>query len=558
VTDAGGALARRLPFEHRAGPLLQTVRAEWASVDGLVLVAAAGVAVRAVAPLLAGKRRDPAVVCVDDAGRFAIALCGGHVAGANALANEVASLLGATAVVTTASDAPGAAAVALDDLPGFDAGGDLAGVTRAWLDGDPPALDVDAALADWPRPEGLKSLPTRGGHRITLTDGDDEPAPGQVVLRPRSVIVGAGASTGADAAGLWDLIAAALAEGGVHPGAVATIATLDRKTKEPALVAAAGRLGVSLTGFAAAQLAGVEVPNPSAVVAGAVGTPSVAEAAAVLASGPGARLLVTKRVSATGDSTVAVARRTRPGGHLAVVGIGPGAPTLRTAAATAAIRHADTVIGYAPYVDQVADLLRPSQRIVRAPIGAEAERCRQALERAGRGEQVALVCSGDPGVYAMASLVCQLAPATGDPPVTVVPGVTAANSGAAVVGAPLGHDHASISLSDLLTPWAIIAGRVRAAAEGDFVVSFYNPRSARRSGQLAAAVGILSGHRPPTTPAAVITDIGRPEQTVIRTTLSALDPSSVSMRSLVIIGSSATRWIGDRMVTPRGYPPPSP
>ena len=250
---------------------------------------------------------------------------------------------------------------------------------------------------------------------------------------------------------------------------------------------------------------------------------------------------------------MAVARRVRPDGHLAVVGLGPGDAALRTPAAAAAFRHADVVIGYEPYVELAGDLLGPRQEVLRSPIGAEAERCNEALRRAAAGQRVALVCSGDPGVYAMASLVCELAAAHGDPPVTVVPGVTAALAGAAVLGAPLGHDHAAISLSDLLTPWPVIEQRLRAVAEGDFTVSLYNPRSKRRIRQLDDALAILAAHRPPGTPAAILTDVGRPTQRLIRTTLAELDREQVDMLSLVVVGSSTTRWIGPRMVTPRGY-----
>jgi cobalt-precorrin 5A hydrolase/precorrin-3B C17-methyltransferase len=211
------------------------------------------------------------------------------------------------------------------------------------------------------------------------------------------------------------------------------------------------------------------------------------------------------------------------------------------------------VIGYGPYVDQAGDLLNCGQVVIRSPIGAETERVRDALSRAAGGARVALVCSGDAGVYALASLVCELAPEAGGPAVTVVPGVTAALAGAALLGGPLGHDHAAVSLSDLLTPWDVIVGRLRAVAAADFVVSLYNPRSRRRRAQLPEALAILGAHRPPATPAAVLTDIGRPAQTVTRTSLSDLDPDSVGMLSLVIIGSSRTRWVGGQMVTPRGY-----
>lgn len=552
VTAAGAALARRLPYEHRHGALVATVAERWDDVDGFVLVCATGIAVRAVAPCLDDKAADPAVVVVDDAGRWAIALAGGHAGGANALAREVAALLGAEPVVTTATD--GAGLPGLDALPGFRAEGDVAGVTRAWLDGVPPTVAVDASLAGWRTGLPLPLAAPTPEASVLVTDAAAAPARPVgvgVVLRPPSLVVGVGTSSGADPGALHDLVLATLAAHDLHPDAVGAVATVEAKRDEPAVVGLAARLAVPLRVLPATALAAVEVPNPSPVVAAAVGTPSVAEAAALLAAGPGAALVATKQRS--NEATVAVARRARPEGHLAVVGLGPGDAGHRTPAAAAAVRHAGTVVGYGPYVDLAGDLLTPAQEVLRFPIGAETERCTTALCRAAAGEQVALVCSGDPGVYAMASLVLELAPSHGDPPVTVVPGVTAALSAAAVLGAPLGHDHASISLSDLLTPWPVIERRVAAVAEADLVVSLYNPRSRRRTEQLDRALAILRAHRPPGTPAAVVTDAGRPGQAVVRTTVADLDPSTVDMLSLVVVGASSTRWIGERMVTPRGY-----
>ena len=598
VTDAGAALSRRLPYEHRHGQLVSGVRQRWADVDGLVLVCATGIAVRAIAPLLADKAADPAVVVVDDGGRFVVALTGGHQGGANVLAREVAELLGAQPVVTTATDAAGLPA--LDNLPGFTATGDIAAVTRAWLDGSPPTISVDPALAGWPLPPALavldpaasavlgtdrvdgagRSVPRTGrvstAPTVVVTDRDVRPGAEEVVLRPRSLALGVGSSSGADPAALHRLVIETLAAEGLSLDAVGCVATVDRKASEAAIVELAAALGAPLRTVPADVLAAMQVPNPSEVVAAVVGTPSVAEAAALAAtSGPvpagpesgapgsgafgsggdgrrdGGALVVEKRRSA--EATVAVARRGGPEGHLAVVGLGPGAPAWRTPAAASAVRHADVVVGYGPYVDLAGDLLDSHHTVVRSPIGAERARVSEALRRAAGGERVALVCSGDPGIYAMASLVCELAPAHGDPPVTIVPGVTAALAASAVLGAPLGHDHAAVSLSDLLTPWAVIEQRLRAVAEGDFTVSLYNPRSKRRIVQLDRALEILAAHRPPNTPAAIVTDVGRPAQRVVRTTLADFDPEQVDMLSLVVVGSSTTRWQGDRMVTPRGY-----
>jgi cobalt-precorrin 5A hydrolase / precorrin-3B C17-methyltransferase len=555
VTSAGAAIGRSLPYEHHTGSLVDTVRREWQRVDGLVLIGATGIAVRAIGPLLSDKATDPAVVSVDDRAKHAIALAGGHAGGANHLAKEVAGLLGATPVVTTATD--GVGLPALDDLPGFRAEGDVPSVVRMWLDGDVPGITLDPGLEEWPIPTGLD--PGRRGPagegRVVVTDSARAPRPGEVLLRPGSVVLGVGASTGADPDRLWRLASNALARAGLATACVRAVATIDRKMHEPAIVELARLMGAELSGFDAPTLAEAattrRVPNPSQAVQTAVGTPSVAEAAALLAAGPGSVLSLGKQVGP--DSTVAVARRARPAGHLAVVGLGPGRAGWRTPDATAAVRHAEVVMGYERYVDLASDLITPGQAVVRYPIGAETQRCRDSLEWAAAGASVALVCSGDPGVYAMASLVCALAPAAGDPPITVIPGVTAALAASAVLGAPLGHDHASISLSDLLTPWEVIQRRIQAVAEGDFVVSLYNPRSRRRSTRLSEAVALLGSHRSPDTPAAVVADVGRPDQRLLRSTISTLDPAQVDMLSLVVIGSSRTRWVGLRMVTPRGY-----
>ena len=542
VTEAGRARARRLPFEHVHGSAAAAVPERWGSVDGFVLFLATGAAVRIVAPLLTNKSRDPAVVCVDEGGRYAVALVGGHAGGANALACRVGGLLGAEPVLTTATDSAGR--VALDTLPGFVAVGDVAGVTAAMLDGRAPRMSNEL---DWPLPADLS-----GGdapERIVVTDRRVAAEPGVVALHPPSLVAGIGASTGAPAHAVSDLLDDALDGAGLARASIAEVATLDRKTSEPGLRA----LGLSMRGFTADALRDVPVPTPSAVVADAVGTPSVAEAAALLAAGPGAELIVHKQANAV--ATVAVARRAGPPGRLRVVGLGPGAAELRTPAAETAVRHAQVVIGYSPYVDACADLLQPHQEIVRSPIGEEVMRAKQGLAEAAGGRAVALVCSGDPGVYAMASITLELAVDAPGVEIEVVPGVTSAHAAAAAVGAPLGHDFATISLSDLLTPWESIEARLRVAAAADFAVALYNPRSGRRTWQLDAARRILLEHRAPSTPAAVVTDASRAGERVQVTTLAELDPTEVGMTTCVLVGASTTRVVDGRVVTPRGYEP---
>ena len=672
VTAAGRGAAERLerawPGETRRypGPAAAAVPSAWAECDALVCFLATGATIRLIAPLLVGKRTDPAVVCVDEASRHAVALLGGHGPGgdgrpgANVLAARVAEVLGAEPVLSTATDQAGLPGL---DTLGWPVEGAVAAVSRVMLDGNPVRLDSDAT---WPLPAfppnvrlapnpsadpdkadesdgaygtdgayrtdgvhgtdevgvgvtgldgpgvgnaglsdtglGNPSLGNPGLRAIGLGDtgrGDTDPGtaglgsaglggaglvatgPGNtgsggaglggaglgdggggervlvtdrvvpvdgrtVVLRPPSLAVGVGASRGVSAAEVLGLIDATLAGAGLSSLSVAGLATVDAKADEPGLTEAAALRGWTLTTYPARVLAAVDVPHPSEAARAAVGTPSVAEAAALTR---GDVLVAAKQKSAMATAAVA---RIRPRGRLALIGLGPGARDLLPPRAVTELRRASVVAGLDQYLDQVRDLLRPGTRVLASGLGDEEERARMAVAEAQRGCAVALVGSGDAGVYSMASPALSLA--GGDIDVVTVPGITANLAAAALLGAPLGHDHAVISLSDLNTPWPVIERRVRAAAEGDFVVTFYNPRSRARDWQLRAALDLLGAHRPASTPAAIVRNANRPGQLITVTTLGKLDTAAVDMLSLVLVGGSTTQMVAGRMVTPRGYP----
>ncbi|MFN8076225.1 MAG: cobalamin biosynthesis protein [Kineosporiaceae bacterium] len=477
----------------------------WTSCRAVVAFLATGAVVRLVAPLLADKRTDPPLVTVDEAGRFAVALTGGH-AGANSLADAVATLLGATSVVTTGSDARGLPGL---DTLGMPVEGDVAAVSRAVLDGEPVRLVADAVHPLPALPPSVRADAADAVAVLRVADRRDDPTSEfrgdgvpVAVLRPATLVVGVGGSRGVSAQEVEETVRAALDGAGLSPASVRALATADVKADEEGIVTAAARLGVPLVTWPAEVLAAVEVPHPSEVVRAAVGTPSVAEAAALLGDRPrqpalpgDAELVVPKLVSAGASpmATAAVARH-RPRGRLAVVGLGPGARDLLTPRAVAELRRASVVVGLDQYVDQVRDLLRPGTRVLATGLGAEEERARSAVEEARAGHAVALVGSGDAGVYAMASPALDVAGEDID--VVGVPGVTAALAAAAVLGAPLGHDHLYLSLSDLHTPWEAIEARARAAAEADLVVLLYNPRSRARHWQLGHVLDVLRAHRP--------------------------------------------------------------
>jgi cobalt-precorrin 5A hydrolase/precorrin-3B C17-methyltransferase len=520
----------------------------WNECDGIVLFLATGAAVRLVAPLLEGKHRDPGVVTVDDAGNFAIALCGGHEGGANALAARVADTLGGTPVITTASDS--VSLPALDSLGEkldlrLEEDSDLAAVGSALVSGEKINFVTDRRWPLGPLPENVVRTDECEAPLIRISDRLAETPRPAVAYRPPSLVAGVGCSRGADADEILDLLCRSLAEARLSEKSVAALASIDVKHDEAGLLEAAEKLDVPIHFHAAEALRAVDTPNPSEIVREAVGTPSVAEAAVVSS---GAELVMEKRKSA--NATVAIGRLPVRG-RLALVSLGPGEDTLIPPLAREALAASGLVVGLDQYVDRIRHLLRPGTRVLTPPLGNEVERAELALAEARAGGSATLVSSGDVGVYAMASPVLELA--GDDVDVVVVPGVTAAHAAASLLGSPLGHDHCSVSLSDLLTPWAVIQSRVMAAAEGDFVVSLYNPRSKGRNWQLGKVKEILLGHRPPDTPVGIVRDAYRPAQQVILTDLASLRPEDVDMLTIVVVGSSQTRVVAGRMVTPRGY-----
>jgi cobalt-precorrin 5A hydrolase/precorrin-3B C17-methyltransferase len=366
-----------------------------------------------------------------------------------------------------------------------------------------------------------------------------------------------------------DLARSALAEAGLAAGAVAAVVSVEQKLAEPAIHALAAELRVPARFFAASRLL-AETPrlterSPAAYVA--TGCWGVAEGAALAAVGSDGALVVPKRKSE--GATCAVARATqpidaaatgRPRGRLSVIGIGPGDPGWRTPEASAALAQASDVVGYTLYLDLLGRAIAGKRRYASA-IGEEETRVRLALDLAAEGRSVALVSSGDAGIYGLAPLVFELLDREARPEwraleLQVVPGISALQSAASRAGAPLGHDFCAISLSDLLTPWETIRMRLEAAAVGDFVIALYNPRSARRQAHLGEAAEVLLRHRPPETPVFIGRNLGRggEEARVVR--LSELPDAEVDMLTVVLVGGSRTRLLdGDppRIYAPRGY-----
>ena len=542
----------------------------WATAEAVVAVGACGLVTRLIAPLIGHKDSDPAVLVVDPQGRFVVPLLGGHAAGGDRLSQEIAALIGGEAVLTGASAAHGR-------LP-LDAFGQAWGWRRGG--GDWRSLMVEAARGDQP------SLRQESGNSLwqTLEAADTPQTADRAALvisphggdgcrwHPPVLWLGLGCERDTSLSVLERLVAEGLAKQGLAPEAVAGLASIDRKGDEPALLALAEQRGWPLRLYEAPTLAGVAVPHPSEAVAREMGTPSVAEAAALQAAsqagqaGRPARLLVEKRIERAGAgergaATLAVALAARQWapqrGSLQLVGSGPGPIALLSGEARQALAATTVWVGYGLYLDLIEPLRRPDQLRREGRLTEETARCAEALDLARQGLDVALISSGDSGIYGMAGLALELwlqLPVLDRPAFTVHPGLSALQLAAARAGAPLMHDFCTISLSDRLTPWEVIERRLRGAASGDFVVALYNPRSLGRPWQLGRAIELLGEGRPASTPVLLARQLGRAEEALSLHTLGSLPEDQVDMLTLVLVGNSSTRVQDGRMVTPRGYP----
>jgi cobalt-precorrin 5A hydrolase/precorrin-3B C17-methyltransferase len=533
----------------------------------IVAIMASGAVIRILAPLLSDKQVEPPVVSIAADGRSVVPLLGGHH-GANELARKIAEAIGSHAAVTTAGDVK--FDIALDLPPPGYRLGNPSNAKRVMAALNRGAKVRLTGAAPWLEKSGL---PFSKDGMVAIHVSEQEPATDGLSLtyHPATLTLGIGCERGAPADEAIALAEEVLAQSGYKRASIAAIGSIELKADEPAIHAVASHFGVPARFFEAQELEALtqRLANPSEVVFAETGCHGVAEGAALALSGPDGELVVEKRKGKR--VTAAMARSPQPvtetggraRGRLFVVGIGPGSDGWRSPEVTEMIRQASDLVGYSLYLDLVAGISAGKTRHDFG-LGREEDRVRHAMEIAGQGRDVALVCSGDAGIYAMATLVFELlekgglSDAASRIEIAVSPGISALQGAAARAGAPLGHDFCTISLSDLLTPWPDIVRRVKAAAEGDFVIAFYNPVSKRRRTQLAHAKEVLLQHRPADTPVIVASNLGREGETLKVFPLVELEVNDVDMLTVVLVGSSQTRTVttGDGrkwVYTPRGY-----
>ena len=606
----GGELAGARARVQSADRLFDEVRVEVQALFSvgrpIVAVMASGALIRLVAPLLSDKMVEPPVIALAEDGSSVVPLLGGHH-GANDLARTIAEGLKGHAAITTAGDlrfgialdAPpaglkltnpeAAKAVMAELVAGAAVGslspleGEMPGRAEGGKSASAPVRPPSVGFADISPSRGesgasgwlaASKLPfsDNGTVTLTVTDKPHTAGPLELVYHPATLALGMGCERGCDPVEAIELAEKALAESGYARQSLAAIVSLDLKADEAAIHAVAAHFGVPARFFDAATLER-ETPrlkNPSDVVFAEVGCHGVAEGAALAAAGASGELVFPKIKSK--GATAAIARSAaiidpaqigRARGRLFVVGIGPGSEGWRSPEVTEMVARSTDLVGYSLYLDLLGPLAKGKVRHD-FDLGKEEARVVHAMELAGRGRDVALVCSGDAGIYAMATLVFELfykggiSDAASRIEVQCSPGISALQGAAARIGAPLGHDFCTISLSDLLTPWEDIKRRVKAAGEGDFVIAFYNPVSMKRRTQLAYARDELLKYRPASTPVVLATNLGRPGENVRTVPLGELNIEEVDMLTVVVVGSSESRTVttGDGktwVYTPRGY-----
>ncbi|MDI6735172.1 MAG: precorrin-3B C(17)-methyltransferase [bacterium] len=546
ISDDALCLAERLKWLYQHALVLkfkaETVSALWSEYKTLIFIMATGIVVRTIAPLIRSKKTDPAVVVLSQNGNFVISLLSGHEGGANDETRKISGFLGAQAVITTASEVKKGA-----------------------------------------RGQGGKGSREDRGGEWAMGQGDRGRIKDFPLKPSNPLIIGIGCNRGTSAVEIEDAVGKTLGKNNLTISSVHSLATIDKKANEEGLIAFARKYDLEINTFTPDELNKVKGILKSAAVHKAAGANAVAEPAALLSSGADNLLILKQKI---GNVTLAVAeqraeyriqksevriqeiedrrQKAETRGRILMVGTGPGGIEHITPYAQDVIRKADVIVGYDTYISLIAELIKDKD-IFSTGMTQEVERCKKAIELASKGKSVAVISSGDPGIYAMAGLMLEMLKAQGMEQtefkipnseflsVEVIPGISALNACASRLGAPIMHDFACISLSDRLTSWKLIEKRLEASSMADFVIVLYNPRSKGRREHINRARDIILKYRLPETPVGIISAAMRADERITITDLENMLDNDIDMQTTIIIGNSQT-FIWDRwMITPRGY-----
>ncbi len=542
----------------------------------IIGVCSTGILIRTLSPLIRSKQSEPPVIAVSEDGQFVIPLLGGHY-NANKLAVKIGKHLNSRPAFTTGSYVT--LGLSLSEPPDdwtLANPVDVKGITARILRGDKVEI---LGQADWIAPLGTQDniliRETTDSNRIVIK-AQGLPS---LVYQRKEYALGVGCIRNCSPEDLIGFVNKSLSEYGISPGSVEGVYSIDLKSDEPAIHQLAENLGVPARFFSPDTLENQysKLKNPSEEVFREVGCHGVCEGACLTRAGQDGRLVIEKIKSTTATMALAqlgsISTNTgTPRGQLSVVGIGPGNITSRTPEVTGVLSEASVIVGYKGYLS-LLDPLPKNREIVAFELGEEEKRCRFALEAAGSGKQVVLVCSGDSNIFAMNSLVMELldlpeakggvSPKAKRALVQCFPGITAMQAASAKGGGLIGHDFCAISLSNLLTDDETILSRVTRAAQGDFVISFYNPASSKRRSLLDQALQIIRQYRSDSTPVLIARNVGRDGERFALKNLASFNTTEVDMLTVLIIGNSQSKTFhtnsilngieGQWVYTPRGY-----
>ncbi|WP_269621857.1 precorrin-3B C(17)-methyltransferase [Prochlorococcus marinus] len=546
----------------------------WGPDTTFIVIGAIGAVIRIIAPLLTEKTKDPAVLVMDSRAKNIVPILGGHKAGAEELACHLSEDFGAQSIFTGFSRTENFLSIdSFGDTWGWKRSGSIADWNNLMMHISKKlsiSFEQNVGSTLWNSSEGALNLFSKKSN--TENNSLNTPlfhicseALNKCCWHPPMLWVGIGCEKNTSESLIERSLTKAFAEAGLAKEAIAGLATIDIKSNEIGIKSLQLKAELPIRFYTAEELAKVSVPNPSKIVQLEVDTHSVAEASSLLAAGKGGSLKFPKHIyksleNEIGAVTIAISQSKEPfapqRGELHLIGTGPGEISFLTNDSRYALSRSAIWIGYKRYLDLIEPLRRFDQVRIDSSLTNEKERCSEALRLATQGVCVALISSGDSGIYGMAGLALELWLAKTKaerPDFQVHPGISALQVAASKIGAPLMHDFCAISLSDCLTPWGQIEERIKAASDSDFVIAFYNPRSKERSWQLQKALNILMTNRSRKTPVVFAYQVGRSEEEVKVYTLESVPIDRVNMLTVLLVGNSDSFVNDGYVVTPRGY-----
>ena len=548
---------------------------KWGKLDLIIFIGSIGASIRLINPFLTTKDKDPGVIVMDKRGSRILPIIGSHQSNTQNIAFQISSLFGGSVIETNNSNDQNY--LSLDSF-GHQWGWKRSGNTKDWsklvirqaknkkifckqLSGNNlwkrSELDDVITQLSKDEPEELNST-----FHVSIFNNYASS------WHPPTLWVGIGCERNTSKILIEKSLNKFLESNNLSRLSVAGFATIDLKKDEKGIIDFAKENNWPIKFFSVKNLSKINVPNPSNIVLNEIGTPSVAEAACLLAAGEGSKLLKEKRIfkninfssNENGAVTFAIAESKNQyypsNGEIHVVGSGPGDISFLTNNARKALSKCSVWIGYKMYLDLIKPLKRKDQVLIESNLTEEKQRCEKAIQLAEEGIKVALISSGESGFYGMAGLILELIQKIKKeyrPYYEVHPGISSVQLAAALGGAPLMNDFCSISLSDKLTPWELIKKRIEGALFGDFVIAIFNPQSIERNWQLKSAIELCLKFRSENTPVLIARQVGRENQSKKFVSLNSIPFQEVDMLSIIIIGNSKTTLVDDIFLTPRGY-----